>query len=151
MTRPRDSQKQKLYNAESFLHTTSGRMETVPEIEAFADRVISHEWFKRRWPSVHYIEVKDGRGARVARGFRYWNGGGIKMPKWSRNRAIVLHEIAHIITPNTYASHGPEYARNFLDLVRHYLGKESAEQLRASYKRHRVKYRRIKSNGTHRV
>jgi putative metallohydrolase (TIGR04338 family) len=93
------------------------------------------------------IKVKDGRGRRKAGGvgWRYIDGrcGYITMPKWSRYLFYVLHEITHVIMPHGVASHGREFARIFLQLVKWKMGKDTANELRAAYRFCGVKYVRI--------
>lgn len=45
---------------------------------------------------------------------------------WSTREIVVLHELAHHVTPhgNEYAAHGPEFVGNFLALVREFMGPE---------------------------
>ncbi len=70
--------------------------------------------------------VTDGRRCRSA----LWDNGTIKLPRWSRFEVVVLHECAHgiaqYINPSA-ASHGPLYARVFLDLLTRYLKLPKAE------------------------
>lgn len=76
--------------------------------------------------------VTDGRGTRRAHG----NAQCINLPQWARSTPIVLHELAHCILngkmrSGTYAGHGPEFMRLFLDLLVKY-AKLPARELRAS-------------------
>lgn len=46
----------------------------------------------------------------------------INLPRWSRTKATVLHEVAHAITERTFgwtqvAAHGREFARIYLELL----------------------------------
>lgn len=66
--------------------------------------------------------VRDGRGARYARGSLYL----ISLPRWARTRPIVLHEIAHALEP-AGPSHGPCFARLLLDLLCRYAGVDKAK------------------------
>lgn len=139
----RDTQRKKLYTAERFLQypkeggRAAVRIETVPEIQAWVDRMIASAWWQKRYPHVQRITVKDGRGRRIAcAGYR-----SITLPKWSRSKAVILHEIAHVVTSSRVAWHGWEFADNLLKLVGHWVGGEEAELLKQSFKKHRVRWK----------
>lgn len=140
MSRPRDNQKQRLYNAEDKFCYQTPRLETVKEMQAYVDKLTGSAWWKRRWPHVHHIEVKDGRGRRRANGSS--SGRYIKMPKWCRHEMIVLHEISHVVAPRREASHGPGFVRIYAELIGHKLGADMRRAFLASCKANRVKYRR---------
>jgi hypothetical protein len=139
----RDSQRQRLYNAEKVLAQLSKRLETPAEMAAFLTKVCNRAPIQRRYgPFLRSsIEVRDGRGCRSALGSTYW----IKMPKWARTEYIVLHEAAHSLTRRKHgllvAGHGREYASIYLDLIRFGLGVEAHDALKASFIEHRVKFR----------
>lgn len=143
MTRPRDSQRSKLYRAESTPPAMQGgEMPTVPEVQAFVDKVMGSAWAAKRWPrmSKRQVLVKDGRGRRRACGsFSY-----IKLPCWTRTKRVILHELAHSITlrlhRSTVAAHGREYAGVLVALVGRWMGEETARQLKAAFRKARVKY-----------
>jgi Spy/CpxP family protein refolding chaperone len=70
----------------------------------------------------------------------------IKMPTWSRSKAVIIHEIAHHCADEAYgvsdvAAHGWQFAATFLELATHELGAESGDALKKSFKEHRVRYR----------
>lgn len=141
MTRPRDSQRAKLYRAEDAVFQKSKPAEytDLRDVQAYADKVLKSKWVRRTFPHAPYlVRVVDGRGRRRAAAFRGSNR--IAMPRWSRSRWTVLHELAHIFTPGHFAAHGREYAATYLLLVRHFLGTAAHAELRASFKEHRVKY-----------
>lgn len=65
----------------------------------------------------------------------------IYMPRWSRNKAVILHEIAHVVTSPYVAWHGWEFCDNLLKLVSRWLGQDEARRLRESFKAKKVRYR----------
>jgi putative metallohydrolase (TIGR04338 family) len=142
--RERDSQRSKVYRAESDAATRGGSFETIPEIEAYLERVFSHEWFKRHHPHALRFLVKDGRGRRKACGGAQGLCVVMSMPKWFRTEDVVLHELAHGLVELKWgrgtAWHGWEFCKTLLELVRHYIDAESADNLRLSFKEHRVRY-----------
>jgi putative metallohydrolase (TIGR04338 family) len=145
VSRPRDSQKSKLYAAERQVpgFHTEDRIETVPEIEAFVATVLRSPWLVRTFGRFR-IRVHDGRRHRIAcaypPSFAYGHAT-IVMPRWARSKMIALHEIAHVMTPAVYAWHGREYAALYLQLVRHFLGAQKFRQLRTAFIACRVKYK----------
>jgi putative metallohydrolase (TIGR04338 family) len=149
MTRARDFQKGKLYKAERIAlgHTGDGsELATVEAVQAFVDKVLASAWTRRTFPQCRTrVTVLDGRGRRAACS----EGGAIRMPRWSRSRWVTLHELAHEIYDRTSAgamarkgaaAHGWQFAERYLLLVRHFLGAEAHEKLRAAFKAHRVRY-----------
>ena len=159
----RDNQRSRVYDAENDARKAlePNSAGTIPEIQAWVDKIAHSRWFQNRW-SVDWIIVKDGRGRRSASGgadpHRIWMGfspdskeysewsGEIKLPRWSRNKIIVLHELAHVATSieypysKTVAAHGPEFCSNFLQIVRRWLGNDTHKTLKEQFKIHRVKY-----------
>jgi len=149
MTRQRDTQRSKLYAAERAVpgFETDDRLETVADLEAYVSDICNSKWFRAHWPRIKRIAVHDGRRHRRAvaydsRGGGYWGDmvNTISMPRWSRSRMIVLHEIAHLCVPWMRAAHGWEFADAYLRLVRHFLGQLKHDQLRDAFRRHRVRY-----------
>lgn len=142
MPKERDSQRSKLYKAEKVLAQYSQRVETVPEMQAFLQKVLARKPIQDRyWLQIRkVIVVKDGRRCSNALGGVNW----IKMPRWSRTQYIVLHEAAHSITQRKYgtnvAGHGWQYAEVYLDLVRFGLGAEAGAALKASFKAGKVRF-----------
>lgn len=140
--RTRDTQRQKLYNAENYIHNRGLKFSDVRSMQKYVNRLTTYAWFVRRWGAMT-IEVRDGRGRRRAGGFRSRSGKHyITMPTWSRREAIVLHEVGHVITETCYAAHGREYASNLLELVDHMMGHDVWSDLKMSFKRFHVHYRK---------
>ena len=134
-TRPRDSQRARLYRAED--EVGSGRrLPTVPLLQAYVDDLGGTEWFRSRWGPRRF-DVRPGHGHRRATADR---DGVLQMPRWARTEVVVLHEVAHCLTPATFAAHGPEYAGVLLSLVRRAVDPGSAQRLEDAFARHRVRW-----------
>lgn len=149
--RPRDNQRQKVYNSERAVEGfySNGRLETVGEIEDFLNKIHRSRWFKgflrKQSPmmSIRKYYVQDGRGTRKGFACRWINGNAmLNLPRWSRSTMIILHEMAHTVTPYQYAWHGPEFCANYLALVKRWIDAETQAALKQSFKDHRVKFRR---------
>lgn len=153
----RDFQRRRCYDAERLfinlletqLKYTPKRYESVEEIQALVNKICSYAWFKRRWypsetftPAKKVISVKDGRGRkRAGGGYKTLWYGYITIPIWARDEIVILHELAHAITPpSTGGCHGRFWARTFLELVGHVVGWDEAKLLRDAYKKYKVKY-----------
>jgi hypothetical protein len=63
--------------------------------------------------------VTDGRGRRHACGSR----AAIKLPRWARTRAVVLHECAHGMADD---QHGPGFVAAYVELLARFAGLDGA-------------------------
>ena len=142
MKRPRDSQRSKLYEAEGGDFIPKGNhLPTVAAIQSYVDGIVGSRWWKNRF-TITTVYVEDGRSHRTALAFCSPSAGWITMPRWTRHERYILHELAHVATPNDCAAHGREFARNFLLLVGRWMGRDAAKVLKASFDQHRVKWRK---------
>lgn len=155
MTRPRDNQRKRLYDAEDKIRTEKP-WASMAECQEFVDRLESSRWFLARWRPLR-PQLRDGRGYRIATAFSVLNV--IQLPKWAREPIVILHEYAHLLTDRSavgwshgldghlgsecFAAHGPEFAGVFVVLVEHVMGPETAMALRDSFRRHRVRTSRV--------
>ena len=139
--RPRDSQRQRLYDAENdCFGRSSYYVGDLGECREFVNKVWTSSWTTKHYRIVAVTfppDVTDGRGARRAYGSRRR----ISLPLWTRSKWIILHEIAHGLMIGFVAAHGREFAACYLALVQHFLGKDDAELLKMSFKQYHVKYR----------
>lgn len=136
----RDSQRSKVYVAEHAIDKVGGgaRLETVPEIQAWINKLTKYRWFIRRW-GKRTIIVEDGRGKRWARG----GGSRIWLPRWARTKTVILHELAHCLSSSwNGGSHGWQFCMNFRLLVRFAISKEAEQVLVQSFKASRVRYKK---------
>ena len=143
-SRARDNQRKRLYTAEN--EAIRGReLPSVEEISRYLTEIGLSRWFRSRWGPYLDVEVRDGRGYRIATAYPRFRSAGsvtglLQMPRWSRFERIVLHELAHLLVPGNYAWHGPEFAGVLLALVRQYMGEEAWKSLRTCYQLRRVRY-----------
>jgi putative metallohydrolase (TIGR04338 family) len=129
----RDSQRGKINKAQAEIDFGK-ELPTVPEIEAYLKKIMATKWWLDRWPYKKNIQVKDGHHCRWARGINGGkNGGTIILPRWARHERTILHEVAHVLTPQHTVAHGPEFASIFLGLVTRFMGKDSGEKLRLAF------------------
>jgi putative metallohydrolase (TIGR04338 family) len=161
----RDSQRKKLYRAEwkAFFGTDkyeedhtphSLDFQTVPECQEYVDHVTASDAWKALDIWVEHVRVKDGRGRRKAGADS--EGDTILLPKWSRVRWVILHELAHIANDYLYnfeveengdiseiyeesAAHGPQFAGVYLHLVREILSVQAHDKLLGAFEDGSVK------------
>jgi putative metallohydrolase (TIGR04338 family) len=143
MTKPRDQQRIKVFRAERA--TSQGQeFETIHEARRYVKKLTNSAWFKRRQYFKSDIEVLDGRGTRNAMAYGMSK---INIPRWARHERTILHELAHILLAcnlSVEAPHGREFCRAMLALVKHQMGKDAYDTLKASYKANKVRYVRTK-------
>lgn len=136
----RDNQRLRLYRSERLAWDHYGVYwkQTIanPDLHSWVDKAMDARPIRSRWGTVR-IHVYLKRGGRALGG-----GGEIGLPLGGRNPWVILHEIAHCLTPGKYAPHGPEFAGVFLFLVETIIGKEEAAVLREKFKVEKVRHNR---------
>jgi putative metallohydrolase (TIGR04338 family) len=99
------------------------------EVRAYVDELIGSDWWADRWPHVEAIPVARTRSGRFS-GYavedsaeiRLRTGRQAKLPSLgSLREPVVLHEVAHVVTPG--AGHGPAFVDALLALVREQIGR----------------------------
>jgi len=140
MDKLRDTQRSKVYHAERVIHHHGKQFKNMEEVDAYVIRICKTAFWKKLHGAYH-IEIKDGRGRRRACAF---NWGTIALPRWARQEAIILHELAHTLVNfdnyNFTAWHGKEFAKTYLLLVKRFMGKEEHAKLKTSFKENHVHY-----------
>ena len=87
------------------------------EVRAYLDDLVASDWWADRWPHVEAIPVDRTRSGRFS-GYAVEGSGEIRLG--SLAEPVVLHEVAHVVTPG--AGHGPAFVDALLALVRERLG-----------------------------
>lgn len=154
MAKARDNQRSKLYAAEREAFEGNYPCDETPgysvaECQEIVDKITHSRWWAGRYDGKLDVKVHDGRGFRSATAYPW--GPDIYLPLWARKEWVICHELAHVglyrlevykySYENHSASHGPEYAKEYLAIVKRWIGKEEAEELRQSFKSGRVKFR----------
>lgn len=139
----RDSQRQKLYDAEREAFTYNQDFSSWEELVKYVDKLTSSYWYKSRCahlPILKYSGHKYRGGATC--NYRTIVFGVNSYCKW-----IVIHELSHVIINYLYqfelnkiAGHGPEFAKMYLEMIGRFLGEEARETLRKSYVKYGVKF-----------
>ena len=142
-SRPRDTQRSKVYAAEGAAFGRAKEELTLDECRAFIAEVWRSETAKqlrhgtgRQW-RVYPPRLADGRGCRSASA----GNGEVTLPRWARSKWVILHELSHEITEGRRAAHGPEFCRSDLRLVERFIGFEARERLGAKMRKRGVRTR----------
>ena len=99
------------------------------EVRAYLEDLISSDWWAGRWPHVEAIPVARTRSGRFS-GYAVEGTGEIRVG--SLLERVVLHEVAHVVTPG--AGHGPVFVEALLALVRERLGFHTYGALLAEFR-----------------
>lgn len=140
-----DGQQQALYSAERRL-SKGDRFDDIEEARDYVDYLTSLSWMKRRWPDGwRYCEV-EMKSSRATRKIAHAEQSGLHGPSCIRlsphalYQRVVLHELAHVLTPKPHPWHGRLFARVFLALIEWRYGDEAAETLKEAYREKNVNY-----------
>ena len=158
MSRTRDNQRTRLYRAEEHgLRNANGDLGmrflacgervkstgnvSIAACQSYVDYVTESDWYRSRAvTTVNRITVRH-----KSNGSASTRGRDIMLPPWARHEAVILHEIAHVVTDVLHhgtpvASHGPEFAGVLLGLVREFMGEGHAAALVDGFRAHRVQW-----------
>jgi putative metallohydrolase (TIGR04338 family) len=87
------------------------------EVRSYVAELVATDWWADRWPHIDAIPVGRTRSTRVE-GYAVDGTGEVRLA--SLREPLLLHEIAHVVTPG--AGHGPAFVAALLALVRERLG-----------------------------
>ena len=155
----RDTQRARVYAAESQLARIVDARGTYPTLDLFGSRVavpddrkfgdvdsvrrylaavLALNWVRARWPNASRpLTVRPRRGAAGA----HYEGetATIAVPpfevagRWGLRELVVLHELAHHLESGTPPPHGPAFVTTMLALVEELVGPEAEFLLRTAY------------------
>lgn len=146
--RPRDYQRSRLYSAERAADTVVAgtRFDSLESARRYTMEIVRSSWWQARWPEVRIVNVLPGKGNRAS-------GDRLAMPQrngeffgivwlrgWSLVASVLMHELAHVVTPRRYSAHGPEFAGNLLLFIRREFGPGKATGLMREFALHGVRY-----------
>lgn len=157
-----DSQRAKVYRAENPMMTHRIHWDSIDDAQAWLDEKLGSAYLRRKYGRmvqvsketverdgkrittiveerrVPRITVLPGIGKRNAHGDPWRRA--IQLPRWAREPQILLHELAHVLTPSSAIPHGWEFCETYLDLVRHIMGKQHADELKRNFRQQRVRF-----------
>lgn len=141
----RDSQRQKVYDSEgaTFGWADSKTAMGMSEIDAFVRKITRTDWWEKNFGHGWNITVTSGRYGATSYGGR---SGHISFGVAARKKCYIFHELSHNICNAKYgrsniAGHGWQFCATYLTLVRHYLGVEEHDRLKAEFKKRGVRFR----------
>ena len=145
MRRERDNQRKKVYRAENEAFNNKPyilKFDDLKQVDKFLKRIFKSKWFQKKFPNFKNFIVKYGRSRTRACGWSSGDCAKMKLPVWTRNNWIVLHELSHgLVFQGGNAFHDMEYCKVYLELVKKWIGKDAANDLKVSFKKHLVKYK----------
>ena len=125
-----------IYAAEDAALAGAGRVfRDLGEVRAYVIDLIDTEWWAERWPHIEAIPVGETRSGRFG-GYAVEGTGEIRLARRALREPVVLHEVAHVITPG--AGHGPAFLAALVALVRERLGFHAYGALVAELRRRDV-------------
>lgn len=122
--RPRDKQRSRVYAWERAAHADQlyrGTME-LDEAEHYVNRIWRAERGRYGRAKVPPPTLRDGRGRRSA--VAYSMSHALGLPRWARNPWVILHEIAHQLTPKD-EGHGPRFVGVLIGLWSRHMGQDA--------------------------
>ncbi|HKY76705.1 MAG TPA: hypothetical protein VJS45_11215 [Acidimicrobiia bacterium] len=114
---PRERQLSVYAGEEAALAATGKEFRDLGQVRAYLDDLITSDWWADRWPHVEAIPVARSRSGRFS-GYAVEGTDEIRVA--SLREPVVLHEVAHVVTPGS--GHGPAFVDALLALVRERLG-----------------------------
>jgi putative metallohydrolase (TIGR04338 family) len=163
----RDSQRSKVYGAEQFARTLfdraaehgsgaidffgasltlppEARFSSAEAVQRYVDRVLVLPAVCATWGVRSALTVRARRGATAAH-YEIRDGVGViavpeQSTRWALRELVVLHEVAHHLTP-VEPAHGPEFAATLATLAETVMGPEAGHVLRVLYDKHGVRLR----------
>jgi len=133
---PRECQAGVYASEDAALEGVGRRFRHLGEVRAYVAELIDSDWWADRWPAVEAIPVGATRSHRVSGYAVDGSGPGcgeILCAGQIFRETVVLHEIAHVVTPG--AGHGPLFVAALLALVRERLGFHAYGALLAELRR----------------
>jgi predicted SprT family Zn-dependent metalloprotease len=138
----RDFQKQRLYDAENdtlmWEQKFSDHMNK-EETVAFVDKIACSQWWRNRG-GRHKVEIYIGRAHCRGHALPEY----ISLPTWACFPMYILHELTHLLLydqTGTEMHHTRPFCKMYLQMLKHWLGTNAEVDMRACFRKHKVKYR----------
>lgn len=139
MRAKRDTQKRKVYKAETEAFGPHEERMTFSEAESYVNNLCQNQWTEQTFGVIR-PKVNPGKRYRTARGSPTI----VILPRWARNPHTIIHEVCHGLTRKLFGAesswHGREYCWVYVKMVERFLGKANANDLKKAFKKVGVKY-----------
>lgn len=139
----RDSQRGKLYAAERTHSMWVEPTMSWEDAQAYAKECVAtfrtkepERWLKCDMRGRGELQIHDGGGRRNAAG----GYGKIYLPRWSRTRLVIMHEVAHCLA-GVSVHHCWEYADIYLALIKRMAGGKAWLEMVRAFRKGRVQFR----------
>jgi putative metallohydrolase (TIGR04338 family) len=134
LVKPGERQRALYAGEDAALHGAGRVFRHLGEVRAYVAELIDSDWWAEHWPHIDSIPVAATRSGRVV-GYAVSGPatGEIRLARRALREPVVLHEIAHVVTPG--AGHGPAFVAALLALVRERLGFHNYGALLAELRR----------------
>ena len=145
MSRPRDTYRQRCYNAERKVFGWYGIDDhynlTLPDWDAivkFARKVEQNSWWldgdrRRSGPVYLVLRTKGANRSNASRGRHR-----VQIAPSQLRKDVIVHEYAHLLVPSHYAAHGAKWVACYLDGIKAMIGGEPAAAFAAELARTNV-------------
>lgn len=118
------------------------RLQSADAVCTFIGRILRSAWWRKR-SAVRKVEVREVSRARyysADRETRYRGYVVLRGDAKTHDEGVILHELAHILTPVNVSVHGAEFCRNYLNLVLKWMGPEAFCDLKSRFTEGGVQY-----------
>ena len=151
----RDSQRSKVISGDHGLMALDGTL-TRREVQALVSKVCYSRWWQAQIKRVNEFNEAVGCPRYIKRPDRpliLFKGGDrniayanpyrwiLTIPAWAQQEIVILHELAHLLTPKYLPDHGRYFANTFLRIVKRWMGEETHKKLKNFFDKTGVKYR----------
>lgn len=133
------AQTSKVYAAERDVFDVFTEDYNEAQAQRYIDHLFSLKWVQKRWgvrPRVRVEATNRTRGHAFVWGSKPL----IAIPAKGCSEYLLLHEAAHILNRCEGNGHRWDFCDTELRLVQNRMGKAKADELRAAYRRHKVRY-----------
>jgi len=137
-----DYQRERVYRAEDasgIKHAPQLQFLNIAECQEYVNKVCNNWHFKYKVGEFHALIVPRTHGAALG-ARRSPTIGRIYLPRWAYSEWVILHELAHCVTPAAAGgAHGRRWCRMYMDLVERHMGDKWSTALRQSFLKFGVK------------
>ncbi len=132
---PLDPQRDKVYAAElEVFPRHKDKFLTLEQLQVRTDDILSRPWFRKAYPDIKNLSVRDGRGSKWSR----VSLGKVHLLKVSRVDDVLIHEIVHQGMIDGAEWHGAVFCGMLLFFVGKLYDQKAKDKLRRAFKRNGV-------------
>ena len=139
----KDTQRLRVYRAEKFLDVLADPpLASFEACVEFVGHIVQSARFDSHFMTQQILVLQRSHKRSAALGsWRSPQLGAVSLPEWARKRWVILHEMAHAVTPpQTGGGHGRYWCMAYSELIRWEFGKEVSDRLKANFRSLNVRY-----------